>query len=118
MPCQEDDALLPGARMVWQRENTVTNHNQPRNILEIIYSQDKRVEVDVKPVGRGGSRNKIENIDELLDRVNGKLLPHIHQDEHIRLGKHIPAKARVVEKFRVQPDVRESYLPRGSVLVS
>merc|ERR1719348_1720513 len=61
VPCQEEDALVSGARMVWQRENAVTNHNQRGNILEMIYSQDKlqartdtRVEGDVKPVGQEG----------------------------------------------------------------
>ena len=70
------------------------------------------------------SRNKIENVDEVLARVKGRLLPNLYLDgEMIRLNKQIPAKAVVVQTFKPRPGlrvmtaVRESYLPRGSVLV-
>ena len=120
VPCRQDQTPVSGAKMVWQREDTLIRHNQPRNILGLISSRDKLssltgVEEKVKPVGQ---TNRIENIDEVLERVKGKLLPYLQEDGHIiRLNKHIPAKARLVQNIRVKTDVRESFLPRGAVLV-
>ena len=70
------------------------------------------------------SRKKIENVDAVLARVKGKLLPSFLQDGTIvRLAKHVPAKAILVKTFRTEEveglRVRKNYPtgPRGSNLV-
>ena len=142
VPCGQDHIRVSGAKMVWQKKTsttttTTTTTETPRTIVDFISSRDKEIHSDLEELTLEEelkalqsksqikeSRNKIENVDEVLARVKGRLLPNLYLDgEMIRLNKQIPAKAVVVQTFKPRPGlrvmtaVRESYLPRGSVLV-
>ena len=143
VPCGQNHIRVSGAKMVWQKKTsittttTTTTTETPRTIVDFISSRDKEIHSDLEELTLEEelkvlqsksqikeSRNKIENVDEVLARVKGRLLPNLYLDgEMIRLNKQIPAKAVVVQTFKPRPGlrvmtaVRESYLPRGSVLV-
>jgi len=128
--------------LVWQRDNSLTTSSSTeksaRNIAELA---DQQLDDNVQSVRSISqlklSKNKIENIDEVLARVKARLLPNLYHDDVIitlpkplsakarlinNVVKQIPAKARVVNSInfpglKLNEGVLGSFRPRGSKIV-
>lgn len=138
MNCLVRSSGISGAKLIWQREDSDTDTKEPpQNILDIRTLSpvsDQRgqglvnnVQSLIPAIQIKQSRRNIENIDSLLARVRGRLVPNFYQDEEIiSLGKPIPAKAKVVNTFnnvrsipalKLSEGVLSSFLPKESKLV-
>ena len=110
----ERDSLISGARMVWHRDQpSPGTEKSVGNILEFEPSSDKLAPLNPTHLRSSShkeiransqikeGRKKIPNVADVLARVKGKLLPAFLQEgESIRLAKHVPAKAVLVQTFR------------------
>ena len=111
---REANSLISGARMVWHREQpSPSTEKSVGNILEFKPSSDKLAPLLSEHLRSSSheeilansqikeGRKKIPNVADVLARVKGKLLPAFLQEgESIRLAKHVPAKAVLVQTFR------------------
>ena len=118
---REANTLISGARMVWHREKpSLAIEKSVRNILDFKPSLDKLDPLSSNPLESSPqtetrsnseikeSRKKIPNMADVLARVKGKLVPTF-----LRLAKHVPAKAVLVQSFRPEAAVPRQ---RGNVL--
>ena len=139
---REASALVSGARLIWHSEehtSSPTTEKAARNVLDSAPTLDILDPVNSKHLISASekeirsnseipeSRKKLPNMADVLARVKGKLLPTLLQEkESIRLAKHIPAKAVLVQTFRPEaaPGLRvllegerNQYYPRGANIV-